>query len=317
MAKRVENWQADETALATLTTPTTTATTPTTTTTPTEAGTPSGAPAVAQGEPGRTEAAPGSPAEAAGPPAAPGATPAAAAADWVVKTLTGWSMAGIGSVSLTTEVPAPGGTAAADAAAHRFKAFEDDWRQQCRNLPEFTAAVAARQRLAAARERRAALAAELSGLEGADLDVSNGELAGHATQEAALRDQLAVVDKRLPAIEAHLGDCRRQLATAAGLLRTAMRMQALDTAIRRRDALVAALAAGGRLDELLVAALVADSLGRGLLDPACAEGFANHEVPSAAGPPATPPEGWKRPDLPPPGAWVPQYVSPLAKEGSP
>jgi hypothetical protein len=202
-----------------------------------------------------------------------------------VKEIKGWVMGGVGSVSVTVETPPPGGTASADEASRRFADFESQWKGEARQLPEHAAALKAAADLAAAQQRRDALRQEQVAAAEESLDLSGNALDQLATREASLKAQGDLLDRRLPALVDALSTARHHLTVAAAGLRTRLRLSALDTACRSRDGLVTALAADGRLGDLLTAFLVAESLARGgITDESVAAGFALQEVPPPAAP---------------------------------
>jgi hypothetical protein len=228
------------------------------------------------------------------PPADPGLP-------WRLADANSWAEADRASVrlELTTDSGGQGIVASATAAHDRF---EEQFRLEARGLAEHATARECRAQLLGAEARAVELRERLGVLEQGDLDLSDGDLPRAAAEEGGVRQMLAVVERRLPALRDRAEAARRALSAAAAALHGRMRVKRIASAQQEREQLAGLLAcAGPQLGRLVELSVLSASLSNPF-DAPMAEQFAAAECPPVP-PSGPPPVATTRDPFAPPGGW--------------
>jgi hypothetical protein len=242
--------------------------------------------------------------EAALSPPPPAAAPVPG---WSLTSVKPWVERDRAGVAWSAGIDA-GAQAHVAAAARALADFESGFRDEATALPETAAALAARAALVSALARQAQVREALQESASAAIDWADGQVAAVAHREAEWREQLALIDGRLPGLREGLAAATHALTAAASGLHARLRMAALGHIEQQLKS------PGGLLTEELVGLLwklvELESLRQSLANPfdaTLAERFAQDAVPPGPPPPGPPPRTISDP-FALPGAHAPRLL---------
>jgi hypothetical protein len=204
------------------------------------------------------------------------AAPTPPAGPWSVLAVESWVRGP--EAALTLSLGGQAGAAFALAGQRALDALDRAARDRARELSEHGQAVAARLALLTAQAKETQLAGRLDELQKTTLDF-NGDLAGHAQEQASALQQLAVIRERLPRLRQALAEATTALVNATSELRASLRLAALAEARQQRESLAGKLLDAAAVAGAVEAGVVVDTLSRGF-DEVVAQRLVGVEVPA-------------------------------------